>query len=104
MRIDMEGCVPAWPVGARLRFRLDAPVQEKYRFVRGTDVEILGPPKLCPPNDAPEWAVRQPVWSFAMGRDGWAKYDQLEPRPDDAAPAKLEEVKLVRPLRVGEPA
>jgi hypothetical protein len=33
--------MPCWPRGASLSFKLDAPVQVKYMFARGTDVVRL---------------------------------------------------------------
>jgi hypothetical protein len=76
------GDIRCWPHGARLRFKLDADVQRKYLYVRGTDVVIFGGPFLKSPSDGnTTWCIRQKVLSYAFCGYGWARPDQLEPRP-----------------------
>lgn len=75
---------PVWPVGARLRMKLDAALQEKYRQFRGTPVVVLGQPEWRPPSDGfPEWAWRQRVLAYAYSIYGsvWAQPAHLEPIP-----------------------
>ena len=76
--------VPSWPVGARLRFRLDAKLQPKYQHLRGTPVVVLSEPEWAPPTDGfPDWAWRQQVLAFAHSvyRSGGAQPEHLEPIP-----------------------
>lgn len=93
MIIPLNDIVDSWPWGARLRFKLDANVQAKYRHLRGTLVAVIGGPILVPPRDGnTSWAVRQEVLAYAWGR-GRARPEHLEPRPDDPRPPKMVQVK-----------
>lgn len=86
MIVNLRGKASGWPVGARLRFRLDAELQVKYQHLRGSRVEVLGPPHLVSPRDGrTTWDVRQRVWADAFGGPGWADPQHLEPRPDEPA-------------------
>lgn len=85
MIVNLTGRVEGWPAGARLRFRLDAELQAKYQYLRGTEVVVEGPPHLISPRDGKTtWEVRQNVWSCAFNGHGWANPFHLEPLPDAA--------------------
>ncbi|MBI2969402.1 MAG: hypothetical protein HYY36_01515 [Gammaproteobacteria bacterium] len=96
----------AWPVGLRLRFKLDANLRPRHAYLRGTPVLILSPLTFHPePND---W--RQYVAAFgaryAEHRFGWARPDQLEVIPgqwDDPALQVGEETELRDWIRVPSP-
>lgn len=80
---------PTWPVGALLRFKMDA-LQPKYRHLRGTRLIVLSPAMWRFPADGvPDWAWRQLVKPLASRGQGWVKPSALEPIPD--APLFLEE-------------
>ena len=84
MNIELEGHASGWPVGARLRFRLDADLQPKYRHLRGTNVCVIGTLHLVSPTDGRRtWDVRQRVWADAFNGAGWADPAHLELRPGD---------------------
>jgi len=67
-----------WPVGLRLRFRLDAIMQIKYRYLRGSPVLVLGPLTYKP--EANDWRQYITVFGarFPEDRFGWARPEQLE--------------------------
>jgi len=79
---------PGWPVGARLRFRLDAVLRPGKEYLRGTPVLVLSAPALlenC--NERRQYltafGARCPAHRF-----GWARPAQLEPIPgEDMLPA-----------------
>jgi hypothetical protein len=96
MKIPL-GNVKCWPRGARLRFRHDADVQPKYMHVRGTDVVVFGGPFLKSPADGnARWAVRQKILAYAIRGYGWARPEQLEPRPDLPDPPSMVEDNCVK--------
>lgn len=102
MKIPVTG-VACWPKGARLRFKLDAAVQTKYAFVRGTDVVIFGGPVLKSPADGNKsWVVRQRALAYAICGYGWARPEQLEPRPGLEDPPTMIEAARDREPQVGE--
>jgi hypothetical protein len=90
MNVNLDGKATGWPVGARLRFRLEAELKPKYRHLRGTSVKVFGPPHLVSPLEGRmNWEVRQTIWSDTFGAEGWANPHHLEPRPDDPNPPKM---------------
>lgn len=73
----------AWPIGAHLRFKRDAAVLPKYRYLRGTPVLVLGVPTIGLGN-----LSRQSVFAYSgrtvRHRNGCALPAQLEPIPDES--------------------
>lgn len=90
LAIDLSGIGGYWPIGARLRFKLNGDLQPKYRHLRGTNVSVLGGPHLVPPTDGHKtWGTCQWVYSEGLGREGWCRLHLLEPRPDDPSPPSM---------------
>ena len=78
----------SWPVGLRLRFRLDADIRPRYHYLRGTPVLVLEPLKFLEAHD--RWCQLVMVFGarYAEDRIGWASPESLElhpGQPDDPA-------------------
>ena len=80
MPLPLSHC---WPVGLRLRFKLDAAMKRRYRYLRGTPVLVLS--HLQYKEEANDW--RQNVAAFGARYPdehlGWALPEQLEIIPGD---------------------
>lgn len=77
--------IVGWPVGSRLRFRLDADIQPKYQHLRGTPVIVLSDVFWSSPSDGfPTWSWRQRVLALAysVSKSGSAQPSHLEPIPN----------------------
>lgn len=78
----------SWRVGTRLRFKLDAVVKPRYRYLRGTPVLVLTALRLV--GEPPGWRQWIAVFGAHYPEDqfGWALPEQLEiipGQPDDPA-------------------
>lgn len=75
-----------WPVGVRLRFKLDAALRPEHRHLRGTPVLILSELRLLARgSQQPSW--RQEILAMSNGcRTGWAQPEHLELAPDSDIP------------------
>lgn len=74
-----------WPVGIRLRFKLDADLKPQHQHLRGTAVLVLSELRLIGPSEAPNpYSWRQEVLAFGLGcAQGWARPEHLELPADD---------------------
>jgi hypothetical protein len=79
-----------WPVGLRLRFKLDAVMQIKYRYLRGSPVLVLGPLTWKP--EANDWRQYITVFGARWPEDrfGWARPEQLELIPGQPGDPSLQ--------------
>lgn len=99
MDIDLACYSGSWPIGTALRFKLDAPLQQKYAYLRGTRVTVLSAPRLRKRTDGRiGWAVCQKIFSYAFGGSGWAEPHFLEvPDPAREPSDGLEQRKVEEP-------
>src|SRR5581483_2213728 len=69
-----------WPVGMRLRFKLDADMRSGHQHRRGAPVVVMSELKLVGPSTIDgTYSWRQEVLSLGGGcTPGWARPDQLE--------------------------
>lgn len=69
-----------WPVGMRLRFKMNADLKPGFHHLRGTPVIILSALELVGPSNSPTpYSWRQEILAFSAGcKLGWARPDQLE--------------------------
>ncbi len=76
-----------WPVGMRLRFKLDADMRNGHEHRRGAPVVVMSELKLVGPSAIDgSYSWRQEVLSLGGGcTPGWARPDQLELPNDDQA-------------------
>lgn len=75
----------SWPIGARLRFKLDAGLRPMFLHLRGTPAVVVGDPTWRLVSGEAEKSWRQLVVAFAhsVSKEGWARCEDLEPLPDD---------------------
>ena len=77
-----------WPVGIRLRFKLDAEMRPRFLYLRGTPALVLSPLEIL----EDEW--RQYVTAFGArypwDQFGWALPEQLEIIPGQPADPGLQ--------------
>ena len=74
-----------WPVGMRLRFKMDAAMRSQHQHRRGAPVVVLSELRLVGPSALDgSYSWRQEVLTFGDGcTPGWARPDQLELPHDD---------------------
>ncbi|SFF53261.1 hypothetical protein SAMN04488120_10772 [Fontimonas thermophila] len=89
--VPMPAAVPArpesqWPIGIRLRFRMDAELNPQYERLRGKPVLVLSGLRLLGPSPDGRYSWRQQVLALTTGTIGWARPDQLGLPLDGEAP------------------
>jgi len=78
-----------WPVGSTLRFSAAVASIPGCDYLVGSAVIVLSDPKLVVPpsnngKDGPQ--LRQRVYAFAAGSEGWVLPTHLEPIPASSLP------------------
>lgn len=74
-----------WPVGTSLRFTREIATLPNCAHLAGTAVIVLSRPQLMRPPQGPEDhpQLRQLVYSFVAGGEGWVLPSHLEPLPPE---------------------